>query len=46
MDKLGKGIAKILVVLTIMWCIKGLNNNIVIAGEDDYIDWHSITYVD
>lgn len=41
MDKLRKGIAKILVALTIMWCIVGLNSDIVIAGVDDYIDWQS-----
>ena len=49
MDKLRKvrkGIAKILVVLTIMWCIVELNSDIVIAGVDDYIDWHSENYVD
>ena len=46
MDKLRKGIAKILVALTIMWCIVGLNSDIIIAEADDYIDWQSVTYVD
>ena len=46
MDRFRKVIIKIFVALTIMGCIVGLNSNIVIAGEDDYIDWHSVTYVD
>ena len=46
MDKFGKGIAKILVALTIMWCIIGLKSDIVIGGVDDYIDWQSVNYID
>lgn len=45
MDKFSKPIVKILVILTIMWCIAGLNSGIVIAGVNDYIDWHSENYM-
>lgn len=42
MKKLIRKIVKVFVVLAIVGYIIRSHNNILIAGDDDYIDWHSV----
>ena len=42
MKELSRGIIKVFVVLAIVGYMIGSHNNILIAGDDDYIGWKSV----